>query len=168
MANPDAADLGSSPQVRRPRVQTSQTGQRTGLIPAGAGTTLSLHFLSCSKRAHPRRCGDHPLAGFRRRWGLGSSPQVRGPLGVVSMISPLVGLIPAGAGTTELERAGLVSGGAHPRRCGDHRSATIRFLESAGSSPQVRGPRTESVFDMGAIGLIPAGAGTTLSEQLAH
>ena len=37
-----------------------------------------------------------------------------------------------------------------------------------GSSPQVRGPRCSSTVLMAVWGLIPAGAGTTLSEQLVH
>ena len=70
---------GSSPQVRGPRNQPRQRRLPTGLIPAGAGTTLTGTDVDELQGAHPRRCGDHYGTSGVPYCAMGSSPQVRGP-----------------------------------------------------------------------------------------
>ena len=74
---------GSSPQVRGPPVWLGGLADLRGLIPAGAGTTLLLSPPRYQRTAHPRRCGDHWLNPPYLQQATGSSPQVRGPRGLV-------------------------------------------------------------------------------------
>ena len=70
--------------------------------------------------AHPRRCGEN---GVLREyfWAPGgSSPQVRGKLGVTGNDAPIIRLIPAGAGKTIFCFLSFQLVAAHPRRCGEN------------------------------------------------
>ena len=154
--------LGSSPQVRgRPGVRGAVPAD-LGLIPAGAGQTVSVTA---------------PV-GVKK----GSSPQVRGKLLRRLRHDLDVGLIPAGAGQTGQSRAGCQTARAHPRRCGadllscltPHGSPTAhprrcgadsqgreQERREAGSSPQVRGRPRGCFSSLLPLGLIPSGAGQT-------
>ena len=91
----------------------------------------------------------------------GSSPQVRGPPIRTLPLSYLVGLIPAGAGTTSTSWCLRWRARAHPRRCGDHSASHQSSAMRMGSSPQVRGPLSGLPEAKDTGRLIPAGAGTT-------
>ena len=54
-------EMGSSPQVRGTLRQGSAVQGVGGLIPAGAGNMGTPWPLRRGPRAHPRRCGEHPL-----------------------------------------------------------------------------------------------------------
>ena len=153
--------MGSSPQVRGPLSHILAATQMFGLIPAGAGTTVFTVIVSRSRRAHPRRCGDHFNVLYLGLEDLGSSPQVRGPRQGVRSTLTAVGLIPAGAGTTLICCKTFWQRWAHPRRCGDHFSIAGLNDAVTGSSPQVRGPRSRWNPRNQRCRLIPAGAGTT-------
>ena len=130
---------GSSPQVRG----TSEFGAfgccDVGLIPAGAGNIRRAPTTGAGRRAHPRRCGEHPVGWRQHLAGAGSSPQVRGTSCDARHTSPARRLIPAGAGNIPTAERSRLHPGAHPRRCGEH---PLTWIVS-GDSP----------------GLIPAGAG---------
>ena len=51
--------VGSSPPVRGARGDRDVAGNRLGLIPACAGSTLILDGTPSIRRAHPRLCGEH-------------------------------------------------------------------------------------------------------------
>ena len=155
------APLGLSPRVRgRPR-----DGQlewcRPGLIPACAGQTL--HHLAPSDRsgAHPRVCGADRLNNLDRADIMGSSPRVRGRLGVFDAIQDELGLIPACAGQTPTSRASTPTAWAHPRVCGADRYNHNADTAVMGSSPRVRGRRDAADGAPDPAGLIPACAGQT-------
>ena len=96
-SNVIAAD-GSSPQVRADVVPISVFPFCERLIPAGAGQIGSWPSRVRRKWAHPRRCGaDRTVQDFGQCF-IGSSPQVRGRSNKHIFISPVTGLIPAGAG----------------------------------------------------------------------
>ena len=132
-----------------------------GLTPAGAGSTVSDSDDQVSSRAYPRRCGEH-----RRRHHLsgvvrGLPPQVRGAQASPVTGTVVVGLTPAGAGST---RGGLVSWWywwAYPRRCGEHPKDGRRWSHGGGLPPQVRGARVGEDWAAVGGGLTPAGAGST-------
>ena len=50
---------------------------------------------------------------------------------------------------------------AHPRACGEHRAAQVRKTTWPGSSPRMRGTRTQIIVKHTADRLIPAHAGNT-------
>ena len=79
------------------------------------------------------------------------------------MVVKGLGLIPAGAGTTGSGRRYPQGVRAHPRRCGDHSPHPNPLLSPSGSSPQVRGPLSQTVKNYVDVRLIPAGAGTTFA-----
>ena len=132
-----------------------------GLIPARAGKTgaplIGRHLLG----AHPRACGENGTTRPCPFGGPGSSPRVRGKLGVGEAHGGVDGLIPARAGKTRVPFVWVLICAAHPRVCGENAGRCRAVGLSAGSSPRVRGKRVlgHSGFSVGR--LIPACAGKT-------
>ena len=157
---------GSSPQVRgRQRAQRREEKMH-GLIPAGAGQTRSEVAAANAAPAHPRRCGADADAAFLRASARGSSPQVRGRLVADPARELIPRLIPAGAGQTGRHRTRTILSRAHPRRCGADTTPCSSTRVESGSSPQVRGRLDYKVDHITRKGLIPAGAGQTLVDDL--
>ena len=152
---------GSSPLARGPLSATRTVSDKTGLIPARAGTTGELLESWGSLRAHPRSRGDHCRRGVTFRSPLGSSPLARGPPDTRAAGGEFVGLIPARAGTTCRPTPTRRSEGAHPRSRGDHLPRGRRRPRVWGSSPLARGPHGGVSLVVPRPGLIPARAGTT-------
>ena len=152
---------GSSPLARGPRGIGDAGHVAWGLIPARAGTTVTLNSFWGFLRAHPRSRGDHTAAKASGQSYQGSSPLARGPRPPPYQPLVRVGLIPARAGTTRLVPPRKSQEGAHPRSRGDHANAPSASKVSPGSSPLARGPRQENIQNPRDDGLIPARAGTT-------
>ncbi len=152
---------GSSPLTRGalPPESTRQPPRR--LIPAHAGSTgLPLSSIAVT-RAHPRSRGEHCcLRGRFRRLG-GSSPLTRGARRGIHCGQPRHRLIPAHAGSTELEEISGLSRGAHPRSRGEHPSSHWMIRSPRGSSPLTRGAHRFFGGLLRHDGLIPAHAGST-------
>ena len=112
--------LGSSPQMRGARRCHAYGEQSKGIIPADAGST-QYHPHSRPKCAdHPRRCGEHCETDSVSLDCEGSSPQMRGALEVTVFAVTQQRIIPADAGSTYIDRNGVVHTKDHPRRCGEH------------------------------------------------
>ena len=158
------AEAGSSPRVRGRRGWHSTDQYELGLIPASAGQTEHLAMSPERPRAHPRECGadDRPVSAWWDRRG--SSPRVRGRLGLLHRRCFLPGLIPASAGQTVIRPVEPKRDRAHPRECGADPADFVvqQFLQ--GSSPRVRGRQDVSDDYIGTTGLIPASAGQTTSN----
>ena len=155
---------GSSPPVRGALPARMGQHRYLGLIPACAGSTFGHMLVRENDRAHPRPCGEHRRAPSRSSNQPGSSPPVRGALRSVMPWILSVGLIPARAGSTVPDSAREAGNRAHPRPCGEHADIYKINPVDAGSSPPVRGAR---IFTFGTLtdrGLIPARAGSTVSE----
>ena len=75
----NTVNTGSSPLARGPRLLILVFALIGGLIPARAGTTITLRRQIKTVRAHPRSRGDH--RALRKKFGpaVGSSPLARGP-----------------------------------------------------------------------------------------
>ena len=95
--------LGSSPPVRGAPSAGHELKDQRGLIPARAGSTKLPNLPRNSARAHPRPCGEHSWRALRMSGVLGSSPPVRGALDAIGVSLPPNGLIPARAGSTQLD-----------------------------------------------------------------
>ena len=154
---------GSSPQVRGRRPTTSAPATCHGLIPAGAGQTRRRGWVFPVGWAHPRRCGADEFAEPMGLGYSGSSPQVRGRLLPGRVVIPGSGLIPAGAGQTTSPAVAATPHWAHPRRCGADGERGRQAFFIPGSSPQVRGRQPRIGGLRPRPGLIPAGAGQTLT-----
>ena len=69
---------GSSPHVRGARKDSPLRRCHSGIIPACAGSTLTLAVSRSRARDHPRMCGEHRRLLPKTAWKTGSSPHVRG------------------------------------------------------------------------------------------
>ena len=130
---------GSSPHVRGAQTEVLCLGGDGGIIPACAGSTVPGNRLVGVVGDHPRMCGEHEEAPHGTVAFVGSSPHVRGALGLPSLLGRGTGIIPACAGSTVCERFSHADSGDHPRMCGEHRQRIPLFDASWGSSPHVRG-----------------------------
>ena len=135
-----------------------------GLIPAYAGKTSWPLSKNLSSGAHPRVCGENSIVSEPSWAKLGSSPRMRGKHRRAHLSRREAGLIPAYAGKTHGRIEGVDVDGAHPRVCGENRSFDVLSIGRMGSSPRMRGKRTETVAEEGSAGLIPAYAGKTDSS----
>ena len=120
-------------------MRISESAPTSGLIPARAGSTFGLWFVTFIVGAHPRPCGEHTAAEHQRRMESGSSPPVRGALPDEHRQNITSGLIPARAGSTWGVGGGMPRGRAHPRPCGEHINCSAIKVTELGSSPPVRG-----------------------------
>ncbi len=152
---------GSSPRMRGALSESRNIGDAGGLIPAHAGSTSKRLPFSSPCRAHPRACGEHSLEALGLMVMRGSSPRMRGALGLEGAEGAAEGLIPAHAGSTLGHAVGPDSAGAHPRACGEHAHQTIYETTIEGSSPRMRGAQPTSRSPFHARRLIPAHAGST-------
>ena len=154
---------GSSPRMRgKPRLATV-SAMRSGLIPAHAGKTAEKTEVLDLSAAHPRACGENGIPTEIVDRATGSSPRMRGKPRLPKSTRAIKGLIPAHAGKTTSNNSTHNRLWAHPRACGENRDKATRMDSEAGSSPRMRGKRTETVAEEGSAGLIPAHAGKTSS-----
>ena len=156
---------GSSPRVRGSRCRGILGIGQDGIIPAGAGLTCSRPACHPMCRDHPRGCGAHSSDTSTIWMSLGSSPRVRGSLRWVEPNILPHRIIPAGAGLTALHYDYLLSYRDHPRGCGAHLNAGIQIPINEGSSPRVRGSLTDRRRNDISAGIIPAGAGLTVTSM---
>ena len=91
---------GSSPHVRGALGAHGARRRVRGIIPACAGSTLSMVLRQSCKRDHPRMCGEHALSHLVFAAVAGSSPHVRGARAPRAISKRWVGIIPACAGST--------------------------------------------------------------------
>ena len=152
---------GSSPLARGLLVNPSKEEIERRIIPARAGFTTSP---TCGGRS----CGDHPRSrGVYSRsrpsedGRAGSSPLARGLHGGGDRQEETLGIIPARAGFTRRQRAGVHGVGDHPRSRGvyDYWVYDQKMME--GSSPLARGLLSPSPRRGPRHGIIPARAGFT-------
>ncbi len=98
---PTSSDVqGPSPRVRGAGPATPQPLQRTGTIPARAGSSGVGGALVEVGGDHPRACGEQKLDQPREPIVLGPSPRVRGAGETGDHRSVFVGTIPARAGSS--------------------------------------------------------------------
>ncbi len=160
-ASSSTSRRGSSPRVRGARSDGKNMANRSGIIPACAGSTRCPRATRPAAGDHPRVCGEHAFltdtTGNRR----GSSPRVRGARPRPPRVDEERGIIPACAGSTSRAVNMPSRRRDHPRVCGEHNSHGRRWRESSGSSPRVRGARYAPIRWIEPQGIIPACAGST-------
>ena len=123
-----------------------------------------MKMLHCSKRVHPRTCGEYSTTPRRDSARFGSPPPMRGILRVRLFVRLPLRLIPAHAGNTRAMSTGRYFSGAHPRPCGEYLSPSCRYRLSPGSPPHMRGTHGRTLTFAPAWGFTPAHAGNTLAE----
>ena len=140
-----------------------QNANRYRLIPARAGKTGSLLLMTLNWTAHPRACGENFDSCCRCCFRCGSSPRVRGKPRRVPEAVARQRLIPARAGKTPTAISNRTGSAAHPRACGENYGHQVTPGYRGGSSPRVRGKRTQFLIKFFLLRLIPARAGKTES-----
>ena len=160
--------------------------EHNGIIPAYAGSTFTDGELLTAKKDHPRIRGEHgvPEGGFEgadriipayagstakrsvpRDWS-GDHPRIRGEhLRSSSAPSGMTWIIPAYAGSTPLPRMTETPDSDYPRIRGEHSLLSVPSMPMFGSSPHTRGARFVETIQSGALGIIPAYAGSTGEEK---
>ena len=111
---------GSSPRLRGTLDADAEAGGVPGIIPALAGNTTYYTFFAYATKDHPRACGEHGEELRPDDLCMGSSPRLRGTLGVIDAHLSFLGIIPALAGNTSPWRFAVYWPWDHPRACGEH------------------------------------------------
>ena len=111
---------GSSPRMRGARIEVHRVVGFGGIIPADAGSTQERTQLLQGDEDHPRGCGEHNDSHNDFVCRRGSSPRMRGALGLLTHQLTVGGIIPADAGSTVLDDSRLCRCWDHPRGCGEH------------------------------------------------
>ena len=110
---------GSSPLARGALISALASIIGGGLIPAGAGSTRSIHSRRRTNPAHPRWRGEHRMIPAPPVIVQGSSPLARGARDDGGPRHGRDGLIPAGAGSTTIRASASTAHAAHPRWRGE-------------------------------------------------
>ena len=157
----DDWDGGSSPRMRGTRAVRAACGRAGGISPAYAGNTPDVARRACLSGDHPRVCGEHPLWLSRSRFGVGSSPRMRGTLCRCCRTRFRLGIIPAYVGNTVRLTFAWPETWDHPRVCGEHARNAWNGVVGWGSSPRMRGTHAENRRRHNIQRIIPAYAGNT-------
>ena len=112
--------IGSSPRVRGTLNIIGVYLWVLRFIPACAGNTHWLVINDVTLPVHPRVCGEHICAQWRRYRMTGSSPRVRGTHRGSALDTMPMRFIPACAGNTWFPRRQDSQFPVHPRVCGEH------------------------------------------------
>ncbi len=101
------APHGSSPRMRGKLGGLVQSGDDVRIIPAHAGQTDLPYGRAIESTDHPRACGANDFRHHVHGANAGSSPRMRGKLGVEPEATLAQRIIPAHAGQTQEEQSRL-------------------------------------------------------------
>ena len=152
---------GSSPRMRGKRCRRAPRWVRCRIIPAHAGQTPADNPVGRLGADHPRACGANVVINLDECYRVGSSPRMRGKLGLRIRLAWCVRIIPAHAGQTGCQHAGACRIADHPRACGANALQERLTATRIGSSPRMRGKLGQRLLDQRGQGIIPAHAGQT-------
>ena len=156
---------GSSPRMRGALEILLAVLFIGGIIPADAGSTRPSCWEPTGPKDHPRGCGEHGVAHLPVVGEEGSSPRMRGALGLQLADCAGAGIIPADAGSTQKMAFDTMRNKDHPRGCGEHPGRRHGHGRATGSSPRMRGAPCGSLYRTCPTGIIPADAGSTFFDN---
>ena len=157
---------GSSPRVRGTVGLRGAHNKFYRFIPACAGNRMVPPSVSTSHAVHPRVCGEQLMEESHETSVYGSSPRVRGTDNPRNGRAPISRFIPACAGNRPTTEVMCITNPVHPRVCGEQGTQTGQVLDSAGSSPRVRGTDHRSTAPRAVSRFIPACAGNRMLLKL--
>ena len=131
------------------------------ITPACAGKTLMKKRWNCSRKDHPRVCGENQPCLFRLCPLKGSPPRVRGKRIGIQTMRLRFGITPACAGKTPPRFLIKLLHWDHPRVCGENSIQHSNSPFMVGSPPRVRGKQHSPVRTLMFTGITPACAGKT-------
>ena len=112
---------GSSPHTQGAQRIIEAVSSFFRITPAYAGSTCGLAARACALSDHPRICEEHKSETRIEGPYYGSSPRMRGALGIEAHGRGGRGIIPAYAGSTFCDVFVVYALGDHPRVCGEYR-----------------------------------------------
>ena len=133
-----------------------------GSSPRMRGTSPVRQLRRQGHAVHPRVCGEHCGRGAMLPTVDGSSPRMRGTYLSTHVCRRPGRFIPAYAGNMPPIDISTTKGSVHPRVCGEHDTSTGRVVDSAGSSPRMRGTLNAACAIADHCRFIPAYAGNML------
>ena len=119
-------------------------------------------------RDHPRLCGEKQVLRFHRHSHAGSPPPMRGKDGFLCRCRLLVGITPAYAGKSIVERRCKSQWRDHPRLCGEKVSAVGVFSPFNGSPPPMRGKGEAPDLSYHTERITPAYAGKRILSRFSE
>ena len=119
--------LGSPPPMRGKGNERTEIFDRDRITPAYAGKSLSCSKRSCSKRDHPRLCGEKQLPQRRLHPPEGSPPPMRGKGFVIFRNIYRNRITPAYAGKSFARNVSEIFLRDHPRLCGEKQGIPSRL-----------------------------------------
>ena len=151
--------------MRGTRSLLPQEFSKCRFIPAYAGNTIPSSARVFKVSVHPRVCGEHDLIYDLNKATKGSSPRMRGTLGILHLGRRRMRFIPAYAGNTFRILPSSFCLPVHPRVCGEHIVQKSPEYRASGSSPRMRGTLLRMPRLSGASRFIPAYAGNTAETR---
>jgi len=139
--------------------------RRRRIIPARAGNAPFRARLRRSFTDHPRACGERIAKADNIDLSGGSSPRVRGTPHAALLVRSHSRIIPARAGNARGVARWSRSRADHPRACGERTPPPMTKPVEDGSSPRVRGTRSELCLDAAPRRIIPARAGNATARR---
>ena len=136
--------VGSSPHTRGARGRVHRHRRPVWIIPAYAGSTMSMSTFEMTSPDHPRIRGEHHSETASPTSKNGSSPHTRGAPSAYAGRTECSRIIPAYAGSTPGTTSASSNPGDHPRIRGEHDYDVTQRGRRDGSSPHTRGALTSS------------------------
>ncbi len=160
-----AADGGPSPRARGAAGELPHGSQRSGTIPACAGSRPAARTRPPARWDHPRVRGEQTVCDRWHDFAQGPSPRARGAVGKRGRCPARPGTIPACAGSRHEGHMGVVIAGDHPRVRGEQTRPPLGDLRCRGPSPRARGAAGQPVQGPPGNGTIPACAGSSSTPR---
>ncbi len=136
-------------------------------IPAGAGNTDFPVLFVLVNAVYPRWRGEHTATAIRIAISNGLSPLARGTPGARYDVYLDGRFIPAGAGNMRTRYFPVEWPAVYPRWRGEHSELIYCRGGCGGLSPLARGTRCVVQPVVSPVRFIPAGAGNTISREIA-
>ena len=133
------ANLGSPPRMRGREARNPPGTPGTRITPAYAGKRPTSASPRLSPEDHPRVCGEESLNRFQGLVKFGSPPRMRGRVTKYVCKPQGVGITPAYAGKSYIEKAKELPPRDHPRVCGEEAYSKVIAGSLWGSPPRMRG-----------------------------
>ena len=160
--------IGTSPRMRGKRPCEGARSQGEGNIPAYAGKTHWAATRVWWSTEHPRVCGENDVTPAEQLLNCGTSPRMRGKLRNSCFSCLSTRNIPAYAGKTASATLPTDFPKEHPRVCGENAILRALLARLRGTSPRMRGKPMQKTEQAQAKGNIPAYAGKTACNFIAH
>ena len=134
-----------------------------GIIPAYAGSTSSCRWLGRIQGSSPHTRGARRSGSVHR--AVADHPRIRGEHATAVRASSSVGIIPAYAGSTRVDRADVRHTRDHPRIRGEHRATDDPRRRLHRIIPAYAGSTPVAMPAQSTHGIIPAYAGSTAAGR---